>query len=181
SLLLTSDGCGPYWSEYVAALARARVQSLERDGGEGFHPTPQMQRRLDGLLDQQARLGQSREVEPLVRQLVAAAPNWVAPLALLSRCLIDLGGYDEALAWILQAFSTKDYRAQTYLVLAAVLSAKSRTHETIVAARQTLALDPDKNQAYLALGNALKLARRYKEAELNYRVLLDRDPDSGGL
>lgn len=179
ALLAVSEGTGPYWADYVHALARARI--LHADVPQkSFSPTPQMQRRLDDLLNRHVRLSQSREVEPLVRQLIQAAPDWLAPMELLARCLVDLGKFEEALEWMFRAFGTQTHDAQTYLVLASVLSARSRLYEAIVAARQTLALEPKKVQAYIALGNALKLARRYNEAEYNYRIVLEHTPEHAG-
>lgn len=180
AMLSASDGRGPYWIEYVAALARVSLQTSKQSGIQKklFQPTPQMQRRLDGLVERMKLKGQYSEVEPLMRQLSTAAPNWVTPLEALSHCLIEMGRAEEALVYLLRALQLKSDSAQTYLILAAALSVlPPRALESIAAARRTLALDPTLVKAYVGLGNAMRGERRFKEAEINFRKALELDPD----
>lgn len=180
AMLSASDGRGPYWIEYVAALARVGMHAGAQSGAQKkpFRPTPQMQRRLDGLVERMKLKGQYSEVEPLMRQLSANAPDWVTPLEALSHCLIEIGRAEDALASLLQALALKGDSAQTHLILAAALSTMPpRAFESIAVARRTLSLDPALVKAYIGLGNAMRGERRFKEAELNFRKALERDPD----
>lgn len=180
NMLSVTEGRGPYWIEYIAALARVRLQ-IEETGTnrkKPFKPTPQMQRRLDGLVERMKQKGQYSEVEPLMRQLSTAAPDWITPLEALSHCLIEMGRSEEALKYLLQALQLNSDSAQTYLILAAALSTlPPRALESIAVARRTLALDPALVKAYIGLGNAMRGERRFKEAEINFRKALERDPD----
>lgn len=118
--------------------------------------------------------------EPLLRRLVAVAPQHVEGYRYLASSLAALDRRDAALMVYEQALQVRPQEKKLYNDLGYTYFTLGRYHDAVSSYKAALALDPHYSLAQLNLGQATLRLRDYAQARDVFTAMLHQTPDHAG-
>ena len=152
-------------------MARAAVEAAPDD--------PFYQDHLNTVLVN--RLGNFKEAEPILEQIVQRHPTDTSSLWSLGYVYGMLGKYEQAVALFDRAIATDPKKMELYEAKATWLNRMGRNEEAIAALRQAIAVNPTRYQSHTALAAHYVKRFHWKEALHEYERAFqygERRPES---
>lgn len=139
-------------------MARAAVEAAPDD--------PFYQDHLNGVLVN--RLGNFKEAEPILEQIVQRHPTDTSSLWSLGYVYGTLGKYEQAVAMFDRAIATDPKKAELYEAKGIWLNRLGRNEEAIAALKQAIGVNPTRYQSHTALAAHYVKRFHWKEALHEY-------------